>query len=358
MLPSIGANIEISPGQAGFALSLMWASMATVMYPSGRLSDEISRKGMLTVSLGLLALGCGVLVFAFDYVTFTVGTLLIGIGSGIYSPANFAQLSDLFAENEGIAFGVNESFINLGGIVASGLAILALTHFVWQSAFLPLLIAILFVLVSMHAVHRDQYAVSRPHLEVRSTIIRLFHTRELHLVLLVSALFNLVWQGTASFLPTFLQASRGLTTAMASNAFAGVFLIGAFSNPIIGKFGDTFGYLRLSAGMVFLTLIGVLSFLYGTSWPSIVFGVVASGVGLTSIWPVLNAYLMRIFPDEHKAGDFGITLSASVVIGSVGPTYVGVLAEIFDYWTSFAGLVPVMFLCLVLLVYESRTTRA
>jgi predicted MFS family arabinose efflux permease len=57
LLPRIIDDLHITSTQAGFAITLMWGLYALSQYPSGRLSDHLSRKTLLASGLVLLSIG-------------------------------------------------------------------------------------------------------------------------------------------------------------------------------------------------------------------------------------------------------------------------------------------------------------
>jgi MFS family permease len=72
--------------------------------------------------------------------------------------------------------------------------------------------------------------------------------------------------------------------------------------------------------------------------------------GLAAIWPVMNAYVMDLFPDANMGGDLGATRTVFMGIGSVGPLTVGVVADVMTFSTAFLGLVLCLLASTVILV--------
>lgn len=59
-------------------------------------------------------------------------------------------------------------------------------------------------------------------------------TSRLQRTVVAFSLYNLAWQGSISFLPTYLQVQKEVTPFLANNAFAGLFLIGVVVKPLAG----------------------------------------------------------------------------------------------------------------------------
>lgn len=61
ILPTIIHDLAISSSHAGFALTLLWAIYAVMHFPSGQLSDQLTRTTVIMVGLGVIVVGFGVL---------------------------------------------------------------------------------------------------------------------------------------------------------------------------------------------------------------------------------------------------------------------------------------------------------
>ncbi|USZ69909.1 hypothetical protein NGM10_16010 (plasmid) [Halorussus salilacus] len=54
--------------------------------------------------------------------------------------------------------------------------------------------------------------------------------------------------------------------------------------------------------------------------------------------PVMQTFLMGVFPDSSMGGDMGATRTVYLGVGAVGPAYVGYVAEVASYTAAFVGL--------------------
>jgi MFS family permease len=126
MLPAVMADLSISEAQAGFAFTVMWGLYAAGQYPSGRLSDRLSRPTLLVPGLALLSVGFGALAAATSYRLYLLGAAVVGAGAGLYPTAARALVSDLYVERRGQAFGLHTASGDTGGAIAAGLAVATL----------------------------------------------------------------------------------------------------------------------------------------------------------------------------------------------------------------------------------------
>lgn len=342
MLPTIIEDLGITPSTAGLSLTILWALYALLQYPSGRLSDRLSRRTLLVGGLSLAIVGFSLFSMATSYSVFLLGIVVLGIGAGLYPTAARGLVADLFVERRGQAYGLHTASGDLGGATAAGLSVVALALVGWQSAFPPIVLGLTAVAISLHVWGREPYRVRRVPLEIVDTVRRLFGAVRIRRLLVAYILYAFVWQGATAFVPTFLQAEKSFSQGQASAAFAVLFLVGAVAKPTAGTLGDLTDSRRLAAASMGL---GALA-LFGTV---LLDGVLAIGLslavfaaGLMSVPPVLQAYLMSVFPDGTMGGDLGAMRTTYITIGSLGPTFVGVVAEYGSYRLAFLGLVTAL----------------
>lgn len=339
LLPTLTADLGVTTAQAGAALSLMWALVALAQFPGGVLSDDLSRKTVLVASLLVAAAGAVALANAGGFPLFLVGVALLGFGSGLYEPGAFVHLTELFVERRGLAVGVNAAAFDLGGAASAGLAVAVLAVAAWQSAFVPLLVGVLLVAAALHLRNEQPYALGRVDLGARDAARRLVATPRLRRTLVAFTLYNVVWQGSLSFLPTYLQAGKGLGSLVANNAFAGLFLVGVVVKPLAGRAGDRVGEATVAVWVLATGAVGLAGLVLAGSTPVIAVGVGVFAVGLGAYFPVMTTYLMNSLALSSRGGDLGAARAVLFGVGSLGSTYVGLVASAFDYDVAFAGFV-------------------
>ena len=338
LLPNIIDDLLITSTQAGFALTLMWGLYALCQYPSGRLSDRLSRKTLLVVALALLSFGFFVLQGTASYSIFLIGVAIVGLGAGLYPTAARALVSDLFVSRRGQAFGLHTAAGDLGNASAAGLAVVAVALATWQTAFLPMIVVFGGLLFVLHLWSRESYVVEHVSLGVRTTGQRLFTNGRLPWILVTYILFAFTWQSTTAFLPTFLQVEKAFSVGLASTGFAVFFLVGMTVKPIAGLLGDRIGRSTVAITALLVGLTGLSSMLLVEGTAFLFVAIVIFAAGLMSFPPVMQAYLMDLFPDESMGGDLGGMRTIYIGLGSIGPTYVGFVAGKESYTTAYVGV--------------------
>ncbi len=339
MLPTVRADLGLSNAQAGFAFTVLWGLYALLQYPSGRLSDRLSRKTLLVTGLAIAAAGFAALGLAPSYPWFILGAAVVGLGVGLYPTAARALLSDLYVERRGQAFGLHTAAGDLGGLLAAGLGTLVLAVATWRWAYAPVVAAVALLALSLHVWSREDYDFRRVDLAVGETGRRLLAVPELRLLLLAYVLFAFTWQATAAFLPTFLLVEKGFAPAVANAGFAAFFLVGATVKPVSGGLADRLARGRLAAGLLLVAAATMAAVLAAEGTLVVAAGVVVFAGGLMAVPPVLQAYLMDAFPTESMGGDLGGMRTVYIGAGSLGSTVIGYVADVASFTVGFGVLV-------------------
>jgi MFS family permease len=356
-------DLVITEFQSGLAFTLLWGLYALCQYPSGRLSDNLTRKSLLVAGLSLVVAGFAVLASAPDYPLFLVGAAIVGTGAGLYPTPARALVSDLFVERRGQAFGLHTASGDVGGAAAAGLAVAALAVAGWRSAYAPVLAVLAGVALALHVWGREAYdrpeasraAVVAGLADARQTARRLWGNPRLRWLLLAYALYAFTWQSAAGFLPTFLRVSKGFPAGLASGGFAALFLVGAAVKPLAGSLGDRFPRAVVAAGALVVAAAALAGLLAASGTLLVGLAVVVFAGGLMAYPPVMQALLMDTFPDGSMGGDLGATRTVYIGLGSLGPSYVGFVAGRVSYAAAFAGLLACLFVSAGIVVRLART---
>lgn len=355
LLPSIIADLQISSFQAGIALTGLLAMRAISHYPGGRFADELSRKTVVVGSLVTISLGFVLLSAAVSYPFFFLAVVILGTGGGAYVISARTTAADLYLEKRGLAFGIQNMFTNTAGVAASGGAVLVLAVGTWRSAFLPIVALLAVLALGIHRWNRDPYVVERVELDLLDTIRRVFNTPKVRTAVAAYILGIFAWMGMINFLPTYLQVEKGVSVTLASAGFGLVFLMGAGAGPLAGVLGDRFGKLPTAVASLVVGTVGLFTLVAGTSIPILAVTIVAMAAGFWAFFPITQAYLMDSFADGSMGGDLGAVKGFWGLVGSLGPSYVGLIADLRSYTLAYVGLGVCLLASLVLIVQLWRS---
>lgn len=337
LLPAIMDDLAISAFLAGVALTVERVVRAGVEFPSGRFADRLSRTTVIVACVGFAVAGVAILAGAVTYALFLLGVAVFGLGRGMYTPPARALISDLFEQKRGRAFGVNMMGSELAGILGAGLAIVIVGVGTWRGAFLPLALLLIPLGVAFYVVSREPVSVGRIDLGVQETGVRIFGEPAFRWVLVVYSLYVVAASGVSTFLPTFLIDVHGVSFAVASSAFALLYVVGFVAKPTSGVLSDRMPRSYVAGGGLTVGAVGLAVIIAApVQWIAIA-GIVVYAFGYRGISPALQAFLMDRFPEESMGGDFGAMRTVYLLIGSLGPGYAGLAASTVGFVPAFAS---------------------
>lgn len=338
MLPTVSAELGMSSTEAGIVFTVIWGLYAILQYPSGRLSDVLSRRLLLVTGLGCVALGFALLGLAPNYLIFLGGAVVVGVGAGLYPTAARALISDLYVRRRGQAFGLHTASGDLGGVGAAGLAAVVLAMAIWRAAYAPVILVVLSMGVALHVWGQEEYAVGGVDLDIAKTARRLFAQPTLRRLLVAYTLYAFVWQAATGFLPTYLRVGKGFPPWVGTVAFAMLFAVGVVVKPLAGGLSDRVRRDRLAPAVAGVGAVALLGVVLAPGVLTALGTVVVFSAGLMAFPPVMQAHLMDTFPTDSAGGDLGAMRTVYIGLGSLGPTYVGATADLISYRVAFVGL--------------------
>jgi len=350
------SDLSISSAYGGATLTVMALMYALFQYPGGRFADKLTRKTILMVGSGLVICGLLLVTGAIFFPILVLGAGVIGAGAGLYYISMRAATADLYVKRRAQSFGIQGAIGRVGSASAAGVAVLFLTFTSWRTAFLPVAIGLAIMAVLVHYNSEEGYVFESVQIGIGDTALRLLGNRLVRRTLLSYVLMMFVLQGVIGFMPTYLQFERGFSSLFANAGYAAIYVIGIGVAPLSGYLADRYKKLPISFAGLLLAITGLIGLigLDGTLFVGLSF--VLFGFGMFAFPPATQAYLVDIFHDESFAGDLGASKTVYGGVGSIGPTYVGVVANEWNYTIAYLGLVVVlaaaMLMVLVTLVNE------
>jgi MFS family permease len=338
LLPEIRADLSLSLAQAGVALTVLQGVYALVQYPSGRLSDSWSRATLLLPSLVVLAGACLVVGTARSYWWLVAGLGVFGVGKGLYAIPSRALLSDLFVERRGRALGVFSAVTDLGGMLASGAAVAAIAYSTWRVVFLPVAALLGLLALLFYAWNREPYVVADADLEAVATARRLLATPRQRRSITAFVLFYFMVNGALNFLPEYLRETKAFSPTLASAAYALLFAFGVVVKPASGAVSDRFPRHTVSVAGMALAAVALGVLVVADSTAGVGVAIVLFAAGYKAQFPVIDAILLDAAPDANAGGDLGAARALFLGVGSLGPAFVGYVADLWNFTAAFAAL--------------------
>ncbi|MBB6646693.1 MFS transporter [Halobellus ruber] len=352
LLPTIIADLGITEATAGIALAIFQGSYAVVQYPSGEYSDRWNRTTLIVPGLVILAIGFGLFGLTAGLWTFLLAATVVGVGKGLFAIPSRALLSDLFTDNRGRALGIYAAGTDVGGLVSSGAAVIALTYFTWRTPFFPIAVGLAVLTVIYTLTTREGYYVGETTLDLRGTVGRLVKSNRQRETLVAFALFYFMVGGFINFIPTYLARAKEFSGSLAGLTFAIVFAVGFAVKPAAGILGDRFsrrgiavaGLSVAAAAMTALLLVGSTLAIW------VVIGVFA--LGYKTGFPLADAIILDGAPADGTGADLGAARALFLIANAAGPAYVGIVATYASYDLAFGGFVVCLLVAAVLLARQ------
>jgi Sugar phosphate permease len=349
VVPAISASFSVSNSLIGLALTAVWLAYALAQFPSGLLGDRFGERVVILVAVGGTAAGSLLLALSPVYAAFLVFALVLGGAAGLHYSVATTLLSRDF-DNTGTAIGVHSAGAPVAGLLAPVTAALAGSVLGWRYA-VALGAVVALPALAFVALGIPGREPQRPDESIRgrvrpATLLELLSRPPIAGTLLISVLGAFVWQGTASFLPTFLIEHREYSEQVAGAVFSAYFVAQGVGQPLMGWLSDEIGR---DTAMGVCMVAGVAGYALFVLGPGLASVAVATGlVGVAMSWgaTMLPKFLDHMSVEEEGMG-FGLVRTTYMVFGSSGSVGVGIVADIAGWPAAFLALSGILALVLV-----------
>jgi len=352
VLPLIAADFGVSNTAVGFALTGMWFAYASSQFPSGLLGDRVGERRVIVVAVGGTAVASTLLALAPVFPAFVIFTFLLGGVAGLHYSVATTLLSRTYTDI-GTAIGIHSAGAPVAGLLAPVAAAYVGTRVSWRAGVaIGAAVAVPSVLLFARAVGPTEPA--RPDEPIRDRVTPgvltgLLSRPPIAGAMVVSVLMAFVWQGTASFLPTFLVEHRSYSETSAGVVFSGYFVIQGLGQPGMGWVSDRIGRALATAGCAVAGVAGYTLYVAGPGFASVVAATLLVGVAMSWGAAMLPTFLDHMSDEEEGMG-FGLVRTTYMVLGASGSVGVGLLADVFSWRVSFLTLAGLQVLVAVALM--------
>lgn len=353
LLPRITETLVFSPAGIGLTLTAFGLVYAVVQYPSGTYSDALSRATLILPGFLVLLVSFVAIALSVTAGIFVVAVILLGIGKGLFASPSRALLGDLFTARRGRALGIYSAGTDVGGLLASGVAVVVLATTVWQVAFLPVIAVLALVTVLFVHWNSEPYERARVRLEPGETVGRLVATSQQREILLAFVVFYFYVGGLTNFFPTLLVAA-GFSETVAGASFALLFGAGIFAKPAGGELSDRFPRLLVAVAGLLVAVIGTALILLTPVLAVVALGTVLTAVGYKMLFPIADTIVMGAAPDGSMGADLGAARALFLGANALGPGFIGVVAELTDFVVAFWVLTSTLLVSALFLTRQYR----
>lgn len=330
LLPHISAEFELNLVVAGILMSALFGGYAIGQVPGGILVDRFGERDVLVWSMSLFLSGVLFVSVLQSFWGLVGGILLLSLASGIFAPARFTILSDVYSDREGTAHGVAMAAGDVGNTVLPVVAGVLSVTFYWRLGIayaLPFLFTLVVVLSRVIPERTSGGTKKTP------PLIGIFQTirRELSRKIVLFAVFlllaqSILFQGYTGLYPTYLIAEKGLDETTASLMLGVFFGTAVVVHLLAGMGADRFGTKPVMGVLLTVGVCALWSIPFVGDVPTIALVTALSSAPMGVITITLP-YLIGVLSDDVRGTGFGIIRTGYLLTASLSPFAVGVLGN-------------------------------
>ena len=322
--PQIRSDYDLTLTQVGVVLAASFLGSVPTLLLWGLVADRIGERFVMSVGLAGAA---GALVWAGYTTSFLPLVVALSLAGGVAAGVNSATgraVMQWFARDErGLALGIRQMAVPLGGAVGAVCLPLLESHVSLRAAFIGLAVASVVGAVVAFALIRVEPS------EEEASPARPLRDRRVWLICVGSTFFVTTQLSLLGFFVLFLHDHRGVSTAVAAAALAVTQVLGGIARIALGRWSD-----RLGMRIAPLRWVGLG---------------IAISVALTTV--LLNATPWVVLPLLVVAATFGLSwngLSFTATAETAGRARSGAAIGLQQTFLAVGGLVaPIVFAAVV-----------
>ena len=318
--PAIRQHYQLSLPQIGVVLAAAnFGSLATLL-PWGIVADRIGERAVITLGQTGTAAALVWAGHAPSYAVLVAALAATGaVGAGVNAASGRAVMAWFGAEERGLALGIRQMAVPLGGAVGAVVLPVLNSHVSLTAAFYALAIGCLAAAVVAAFLLRTEPGEEDDH----SLLARPLRDPRVWRICIASTFYVMTQLGLLGFFVLFLHDRRGVSTAVASGAFAATQVLGGISRIVVGRLSDRLRMrivpLRWIALILALSLGLTTAVVDLTTWVVIPSLVLAGVLGLS--WNGLSFTAAAETAGRARSGSaIGLQqtfLSAGAIVGPI-----------------------------------------
>lgn len=332
LFPLMRAEFGVSYAVLGALVGVFYAASGITQFASGFAVDRFGARGLLLGGIALLAGGTMLASLAPAVAWLFPIVVLMGVGNGVFHPADFAILNaNIATKRLGHAYSSHGIGGNLGYIVAPVVSFALGAAFGWRFA-LAAMGALGIVALALVAAQRTLLVSHRAddaHLHTLRGSIALFTQAPIVLCFAYFVVQTMAGIGLQTFMPTALNAGLGIPLLLATSALT-AYLTGGMAGILAGGFlaartarHDRVAASGLLAGALLLIVVaggGIAQALVLPMFFTIGFALGATG-------PSRDLIVRAATPKGATGRVYGFVYSGLDVGGTLGPVVFGFMLD-------------------------------
>lgn len=333
LLPIIEDELTIGHALAASFFTFVAAGYTTTLVLSGILSPRIGHKRAIIAGFVIVMAGLFCLKYATTYSLLAIGSLLIGLGTGIYLPNALPLLTATFArENWGKAIAFHDTAASVGVLSVPLMATVTLRFFHWRGLFTIVSGAYLLAIIAFWVFGPEL----QPREEKRARFLSILRRKDLWIMMSLWVIASALSLGLYNLIPLFLVAEKGMDLQVANTIFGisrGGGLCAVF---LVGFLVDRYGVKKLLALLLLNTGLATIGLALAEAFPVLVTMLVLQAAFGTAFFAVGLMIISKLTDFEERGIFVGTTVATGVIIGH--GFFSVVLGAVADTWNFQIGI--------------------
>lgn len=342
LAPFLRTDFGLSLSEIGVVLGAFNLGAFLLFYPTGRATERFGERLVMGTGAAVVAVACAVLALAKTWPMIAVGLAVAGVGFPSSQIAGSRTVYRAFPmHGRGLAMGIRQAGLPLGGLIAALLLPWLATHWGWRSAILAAAAVAMSGALFCIGLKQDRDGPAGSAGSSATKSIRAFFVRaDLLAITIMATLLAFGQFCVMSYLPLYLVDDFQLSKAGAAFSLIGVQIGGILGRLLWGFVSD-----RWAGGDRTGTLIGIclgggittVALTAGSSTAVFAFSVLA---GITLLgWNGLYVTLLNERAGTEAATMLSLSMMILYIAAMLAPPAFGQAVEIFGYRWAWVGLI-------------------
>jgi len=340
LVPEIKASLALSDVAIGGMFAARDASMGLTNVPAGILTDMFRHRVpmLLAVSMSFVALGYLLIGMSSWYWLTVLALMILGTGTSLWHAPAFSELAIRYPERRGFAMAAHSTGAQVGnttapatiGLLLGGISYLGVewSGLGWRLvAFLLVIPAVLTVVVVL-AKFKGRAKPDGEGVSLRSyfgATQKLLRNPSVLVMALLHAVRGAAHNSIQLFLVIYMADVLDYSNLAIGIHISLLTLAGIASTPVLGILSDKLGRRPVITFSFAAISLLVLAFLWADDGWMLSVTMVALGVFLFSIMPVIVAAAMDSTDKGSEGTSIAVLFAGGALIGAVAPIVAGLL---------------------------------
>ena len=352
-------TLKISHSLGGLLYTILLSANALGKFVESFAADHYDRELFVLYPGFLMVLGMVGFALSSSYWSISLFIFLAGLGQGLFFPAGFAAVSDLFPNQRGKYVGLYDAIFPLSALGAYGMVRLSNLLGGWRftvgmiGAFLFVTSTVLYFLYQSPG-RRGEYNTEESFSPSRKIARTLREAKNCPVFLQMVTLIipvSIFALGIQNFIPAYVVESKGLTEGFGNIVYIVFMALAVVGKTLSGGVVDRKGFHWTFLFLVLFAFLGLILFSQVTGLWALALGIFLIGPPRGGLYTVMHANLLDSASAESVDLLYGLFSVSMTAFGAIGPSLLGTLIDNIGFRLSFVVFLFVILTTLPVIFY-------